>query len=225
MSKLFSPYIERYRNEYDASDLTPTERATRIITEFLEKNNSDKTFNKKQRIILIAADFDEQTLSACAWLVHNHVDISCLQIQPMKVENQLFLHVNRLLPVQKLDDYFVEVADTGKSLAKVDGELKINRTYLPRMDKLFEWGIIQQGDILSIKGYKDSEATAINPKNIEYKGQKLSYNQWGQRVTGWSSICIYQWAISQRHGELLDTLRKERLLQDMNENEGAKGEP
>src|SRR3712207_8389409 len=42
------------------------EKASRILNDFLEKNNALKTFNSKQRIILIASSFDKQTLSAAA---------------------------------------------------------------------------------------------------------------------------------------------------------------
>ena len=40
--------------------------------------------------------------------------------------------------------------------------------------------------------------------------KNLTYNQWGQKVTGWSSICIYEWAIHKETGKTLDVLRRKK---------------
>ncbi|GAA0079978.1 hypothetical protein UT300006_06030 [Clostridium sp. CTA-6] len=29
----------------------------------------------------------------------------------------------------------------------------------------------------------------------DIKGEKLTFNKWGQKVTGWSSIRIYDWVL------------------------------
>jgi hypothetical protein len=104
VDKIFAPYVKSYEHEFDLGGLTPHEKATRILESFLEKNNAMKTFNKKQRIILIASSFDRQTESAVAWLIANHVDISCFTLKPLKVGGGLFLEINRLLPPQLLED-------------------------------------------------------------------------------------------------------------------------
>ncbi|WP_080745786.1 hypothetical protein [Clostridium novyi] len=59
------------------------------------------------------------------------------------------------------------------------------------MDKLFEWGIIKAGDAIVIKNRYNKEATVIDSKYVDFKGQKLIFNKWWQNVTGWSSIRIY----------------------------------
>ena len=111
VDKIFAPYVEKYKNEFDLGGLTPHEKATRILDSFLEKNNAKKTFNKKQRIILIASSFDRQTESAVAWLIANHVDISCFTLKPLKVGEGLFLDINRLLPPQMLQDFLVDIEE------------------------------------------------------------------------------------------------------------------
>jgi len=42
----------------------------------------------------------------------------------------------------------------------------ITRSYLPRMDKLFEWGVIKAGDAVVIKNFDNSEATVIDTKTV-----------------------------------------------------------
>ncbi|MDU4545932.1 MAG: hypothetical protein E6Y69_03930 [Clostridium botulinum] len=85
VDKIFVSYIEKYKDEFELGELTAYEKASRILNDFLEKNNALKTFNSKQKIILIASSFDRQTLSAAAWLIANDVDISCFKLSPMKI--------------------------------------------------------------------------------------------------------------------------------------------
>jgi len=66
VKKVYAPYIEKYRNEFEQGELTSYELGVRKLNEFLRANEAEKNFNKKQRIVLVASDFDEQTLSAVA---------------------------------------------------------------------------------------------------------------------------------------------------------------
>jgi hypothetical protein len=70
-----------------------------------------KSFNKKQKIALIASDFDEQTLSAVSWLNSIHVDMSCFKLTPYKVNEDIYLQIEKLLPVTNYEDYYVNLMD------------------------------------------------------------------------------------------------------------------
>ena len=41
----------------------------------------------------------------------------------------------------------------------------------------------------------------------------MTYNAWGQKITGWSAINIYEWTVDEKTKETLDDLRKEKLQQ------------
>jgi len=71
VEKVFAPYIEKYRSEFEIGELTTFELGIRKLNEFLEENQAGNDFNKKQKIILAASDYDDQTLSAVAWLNNN----------------------------------------------------------------------------------------------------------------------------------------------------------
>lgn len=189
--KIFASYIEKYKDEFELGELTAYEKASRILNDFLEKNNVLKTFNSKQRIILISSSFDKQTLSATAWLIANNVDISCFDLSPMKIAGEYFIDINKILPPPALEDFYVEVDDKRQSTCTTKRNTSITRTILPGMNKLFEWKIIKAGDIVVIKNRDNSEATVIDSKYVNFKGEKLTFNKWGQKVTGWSSIGIY----------------------------------
>ncbi|HDK7159117.1 hypothetical protein ACP49_12160 [Clostridium botulinum] len=217
VDKIFASYIEKYKDEFELGDLTAYEKATRILNDFLEKNNGLKTFNSKQRIILIASSFDKQTLSAVAWLIGNNTDISCFELSPMKIGGNYFIDINRILPLPALEDFYVEVDDKKRPTYTTKKDTPIIRTTLPGMDKLFQWGIIKDRDIVVIKNRDNSEATVIDSKYVDFKGEKLTFNKWGQKVTGWSSIRIYDWALVKGNDKTLHEMRQEKILSLENE--------
>ena len=79
IQKLFAPYIDKHRDEFGRKELTSDQLASEILKDFLTTNKI-KDFNQKQRIVLVSSSFDSQTLSACAWLSKNNIDIRCLLI-------------------------------------------------------------------------------------------------------------------------------------------------
>ncbi|KFX55319.1 hypothetical protein FDB15_12910 [Clostridium botulinum] len=212
VDKIFVSYIEKYKDEFELGEITAYEKASRILNDFLEKNNALKTFNSKQRIILIASSFDKQTLSAVAWLIGNNVDISCFELSPMKIEDSYLIDINRILPPPSLEDFYVEVDSKKLPTYTTKRDTPIIRTTLPGMDKLFEWEIIKAGDSVVIKNVDNSEATVIDSKYVDFKGEKLTFNKWGQKVTGWSSIRIYDWALIKGNDKTLHEMRQEKML-------------
>lgn len=94
---------------------------------------------------------------------------------------------------------------------------KTNEAALPQMDKLIEYGIVAPGDILYITcSTDDSEAILQDSKYVDYKGEKMTLNEWGCKVTGWRSIRIY--AYIAKKGEM-ETLQEKRELYIQNHNE------
>jgi len=74
------------------------------------------------------------------------------------------------------------------------------------MADLLILGRIKVGDTLTIKGRPNSAAIIVDGKHVMFKGEQLSFNEWGCRVTGWTAIQIYKWALIP-DGRLLDQLR------------------
>lgn len=207
VEKIFAPYILKYNKEFELGELTPEEKGKRILTEFLEKNNALKTFNRKQRIILVASGFDPQTLSAVAWLIENGVDINCIEIAPVRIGDEMLIQSNPILPLQQYEDYYVDIVERKTS----SEQSKITRKYLPRMGQLFDWNVIKAGDKVEIKNYTDSEATVVDAQRVTYNGDTMTFNRWGEIVTEWSSVNIYEWTVLKRCNRTLHELRMERI--------------
>jgi hypothetical protein len=220
VKKVFARYINNRRDEFklDDSKLTPEELGARLVEKFLAANEAAKSFNRRQRIILVSSTFDEQTLSGAAWMSANGIDISCISLNPIRLMGQgngplqHLLAAEKLIPAKKLEDFFVELRDpsTGVGDTLIRTEAKRAKTSLPRMPKLMEWGIISRDMPLKLKGFDESEATVKDAKTVEFKGKPMKFNEWGRCVTGWSAICIYDWAVTPA-GKTLSELRRHRM--------------
>lgn len=71
---------------------------------------------------------------------------------------------------------------------------------------LIDLGRLKVGDTLTIRGRDDSSARVLDGKHVEFIGRRMSFNEWGQNVTGWPSIRIYTMACMP-DGRTLDELR------------------
>jgi hypothetical protein len=67
---------------------------------------------------------------------------------------------------------------------------------------------VVMGDRVYVRKQPDRYATIVEPNgNVEYEGQRYSMNEWGQMMTGWSSISIYESVLLERTGEPIGKLR------------------
>lgn len=215
ISNVFTPYIEKHRDEFGNTELSSSEIASRVFYDFKDKNNI-VNFNANQRIILVASDFDEQTLSAVAWLNSNKVDISCYKIVPYKMNENVFVDVKRVLPVMEYSDFYVNIA-TQKSVSK-GKKRDIIRRVLPKIDAMLEWGVVKEGDIIVAKGTEE-EVVLLKDGNVKTKDEMvLSLQQWLKGVYGWSSVQTYVFALHKESGKLLCDIREEYMQSEAYEN-------
>ncbi|MEA2204442.1 MAG: hypothetical protein QOE77_1218 [Blastocatellia bacterium] len=69
-----------------------------------------------------------------------------------------------------------------KGQRKKKGTLK--STHLPRTPEMFERGLLKPGDVLTIFKRENSQAVVVDGSNVRYGDQIMSYNEWGEKVTG-----------------------------------------
>lgn len=210
---VFAPYVDKHKSEFNSENeknLTSIEIAQRNIKKFLSDNGNPQ-FNKKQKIMLVASDFDDQTLSAVAWLNTNKVDISCYQILPLKMEDKMIIDIKKILPLEDYEDYFVKVASSTKNIFKRDSSDIAKRT-LPKIDKLMEWGIVKTGDQIKAKDYDDTATLLEDGRvNVNKTNEITSMQQWLKSLYGWPSIQTYVFAIDVKTGKKLSELRADYM--------------
>lgn len=213
VKKVYAPYIEKYNSEFELGELTSYELGIRKLNDFLRVNEAEKSFNKKQKIILVASDYDEQTLSAVAWLNSNNVDMSCYKLTPYKLNEDVYLNTEKLLPVTNYNDYYVNLMD--KSLPAIAKKNKdTTRRTLPKIDAMLEWGVVKEGDIIVAKGRGDEGALLANG-NVMVDGEEKSMQAWLKEIYGWSSIQTYVFVIHKESRKTLSQIREEYMEQQV----------
>lgn len=84
---------------------------------------------------------------------------------------------------------------------------RVGRAQLMKTPEMVQKGLLTVGTPLTIKNRPDSTATVVDGKTVEFRGEVMSFNEWGCRATGWTSIQIYKWAVLP-DGRLLEALRE-----------------
>lgn len=92
-----------------------------------------------------------------------------------------------------------------------EGRTKRVMTQLPRMDWLIEQGIVNIGDKVYIINHPDEVAVIKNAESVEYKGELMSFNQFGCKITGWKAIQIYAYMKKVGEKDTLAELREEKM--------------
>lgn len=200
------------------------------LTLFMTQNKINNSFNQRQRIILVAASFAEQSQQSLKWLSENGVDLSCYQLTPMKIGTAMALDFTRIIPHEKtkvapliaktLERPTPAPRFTGFSMpAPTEAIVPVVKKtlreppVLPNMQKLMEWGILGAGDRLSIRDFGDSEAIVVDQKYVTFKGEIMTYEQWGLRITSFPTINIYDWAFHQSKKDTLFNLRNQKMME------------
>lgn len=70
-------------------------------------------------------------------------------------------------------------------------------------------GRLRIGDQVITRRWPDRCATIVDSDTVDFEGQRLSINVWGQQMTGWQSINIYTSVLLKRTGRTLGQLREE----------------
>ena len=204
IQNVFVPYVEKHREEFGYDELSSNEVARRLLEAFLETNHVVK-FNERQKIILVASEFDEQTMSAVAWLNSNQVDIRCCRLIPSKIDDRLLLTPQKVLPVTDYEDFYIGIKE--KSSFGKSSDRSISRRTLPTIKSLLEWDVVKAGDTIAAKG-RTEEAVLRSDGKVDTPNGELSLQQWLKAVFGWSSVATYDFAVQKSSGKTLSELRQ-----------------
>jgi hypothetical protein len=81
-----------------------------------------------QRIYLVAASYEPDVTSACAWLREHKIPIFAFQLRPYRIGNVEILERHRLIPPPELDDYLLEMASPSSDGRSADAAVRGPRT-------------------------------------------------------------------------------------------------
>ena len=114
--------------------------------------------------------------------------------------------------INGLEDNLVLVEPTAKEMEDEDeATTKRKSTQLPKMDWLIDQGIVNIGDEVYLINHPEEIATIEDSKNVRYKDQVMSFNQFGCELTGWKAIQIYAFMKKVGGDKTLSKLREEKM--------------
>lgn len=88
-----------------------------VIKDFIT-NEEFSDFDDQPRIILVANDYREETLAAVLWLRNNDIDITCVKLEPYKLEDKIAIRSQIIIPLPEAKDYMIQVEEKKKKSAK-----------------------------------------------------------------------------------------------------------
>ena len=109
--------------------------------------------------------------------------------------------------------HLVETTDSEieKEIEAEEIRTKRKFTSLPKLDWLIKQGIIKIGDEVYVINHPTETATLIDIKNVNFKGEILSLNAYGCKVTGWTAIQSYAMMKIVGGTKTLSELREEKM--------------
>lgn len=84
------------------------------ISEFII-NSEFSDFDNQPRIILVANDFREETLSSVLWLRDSGIEITCVKLEPYKIENRIVIKSEIIIPLPEAKNYIIQAEQKRKT--------------------------------------------------------------------------------------------------------------
>ncbi|MFW2101597.1 DUF4268 domain-containing protein [Acinetobacter johnsonii] len=130
IEEVFAKYLFKNRPEYpdlepNAFDADQVKNTAKILIErFLEEHQemgvAITTLNPRnsQRIILVAGEFRKEVTNTALWLLDRKIDVKCVKVSPYKLDEQLLVDIQQIIPVPEASEYMVR-------LSRKDAEIKV----------------------------------------------------------------------------------------------------
>jgi hypothetical protein len=110
---IFSKYLTKIGNSKTSEEL---------LVEFLgtEDYRDKLNIGNSQRIMLIAGEFRKEVTSTVLWLLNYGLRVQCFKATPFKLQEQLFLNMEQIIPIKEAEDFVISMAN--KSREEVDAQ-------------------------------------------------------------------------------------------------------
>lgn len=146
----------------------------------------------------------------------NGLPIRVIEVRPCQIGQEFCLDVQQLIPVPAYQDFYSDINRGPSAKARSGtGSTVVRRQRLGRAE-LYDAGLIKSGDTIHVSIEPEKKATLVDQKFCEYNGEKISIFEFAKRVTGCSSVNIFQVVVREETGQTFGELR-ERLEAELEE--------
>ena len=104
-----------------------TETADQMISEFFDGREIEEiTLNTglTQRIMMVSGNFRKEVTSTVLWLMNYNLRIQCFKITPFRLNEQLFLNVEQIIPMKDAEEFSISMAEKTQEDISSQEELK-----------------------------------------------------------------------------------------------------
>lgn len=111
-----------------------SEIAEEVLVDFLETEDFRERLNigNSQRIMMIAGEYRKEVTSSVLWLLNYGLRVQCFKATPYKLEEQLFLNMEQIIPIKEAEDFVISMAN--KSREEVDAQEQNKERYSVRLN-------------------------------------------------------------------------------------------
>jgi hypothetical protein len=102
------------------------DKAETILEEFLESDDFRERLNigNSQRIIMVAGEFRKEVTSTVLWLLNYGLRVQCFKATPFKLQEQLFLSMEQIIPIKDAEDFVISMAKKSREEVGMQEEIK-----------------------------------------------------------------------------------------------------
>lgn len=123
IKRIYQDYLDKQGNE---------EVAEENLKDFFGKADFEEiplNIGQTQRIVMVAANFRKEVTSLVLWLLNFKLKIQCFKVTPFKLNEQLLLNIEQIIPLKEAENYIISMAEKTQEELHSQEELK-NRHYL-----------------------------------------------------------------------------------------------
>lgn len=123
IKRIYQEYLDKQGNG---------EIAEEILKDFFGKADFEEiplNIGQTQRIVMVAANFRKEVTSLVLWLLNFKMKIQCFKVTPFKLNEQLLLNIEQIIPLKEAENYVISMAEKTQEELHSQEELK-NRHYL-----------------------------------------------------------------------------------------------
>ena len=108
-SMTFDQVVEAHRRFLERHGLEGDARTR--LTEFLQSGDSDEPEidSRRPRILLVSGNFSKELTTTVLWLNDIGLDVRCVRVRPYRLDNELVLDVQQVIPLPEAEDYLVRI--------------------------------------------------------------------------------------------------------------------
>jgi hypothetical protein len=71
----------------------------------------ENEFASDVKIVLASADFSKELTTSVMWLITKGIDITCVKLTPYKLNNDLLLDINQIIPLPEAESYLIKIKE------------------------------------------------------------------------------------------------------------------